>query len=212
MVSEDNMDKTGVLCVQFCRNVDQAVENYSNNNVGSQIKTSSGSFNSTRARQFYDSLKPSNSTNWDDESIFKFFENIQVDFETDIVVFLILKSMEVESLEEVKFSEFERGCKANGCDDNKSWLAAIPKMRQQLQSQAKLKEVYKSAFGFNLEPGKKNLPIEDANKLWDLFIPESTCKFMPKWKTFLACKKDKGELIVITRDNWDLFWDLNEQT
>ena len=117
--------------------------------------------------------------------------------------------MEVEQAEEIKFTEFERGCKSIGCDDAASWKSAIPRMKKELESETKFKEVYKSAFGFNLETGKKNLPIEIASMLWDLFIPESKCKFMAQWKTFLSEKEKKGELIVITRDNWDLFYDLN---
>jgi len=35
---------------------------------------------------------------------------------------------------------------------------------------------------------------------------------MGKWKQFLEQKNTKGELLAITRDNWDLFYELNKLT
>ena len=120
--------------------------------------------------------------------------------------------MQVESGEEIRFAEFENGCKAIGCDDAASWKQALPRLQNEVKSDSKFKEVYKAAFGFNLETGKKNLPIEIACMLWDLFIPPSKCGFINDWKEFLQDKEKKGEMIVVTRDNWDLFFELNKQT
>ena len=51
-----------------------------------------------------------------------------MDYETDIVVFHILNMMQVESGEEIRFAEFENGCKAVGADDAASWKAALPRL------------------------------------------------------------------------------------
>jgi hypothetical protein len=92
------------------------------------VKQVATKYNQGKARQFFDSLKPAGETNWDSESILKFYETIEVDYERDIVVFHILDMMQVESGEEIRFAEFENGCKAVGCDDAASWKQALPRL------------------------------------------------------------------------------------
>ena len=72
-------------------------------------------------------------------------------------------------------------------------------------------ELYKWAFAFATEHGKKNVEIATAIALWGLFLG-SKCKFLEKWGVFLEGKEERKELIVITRDVWDLFYDLVKQT
>jgi DCN1-like protein 1/2 len=48
-----------------------------------------------------------------------------------------------------------------------------------------------------------------ACSLWELFLSKR-CSFLKQWITFLEA--EKKELLVITRDTWDLFFDLVKQT
>ena len=146
------------------------------------------------------------------ESLSLFGEQVGFNAETDILVFYIGMQFEADSLSEITYSQFEKACKNLGVDDANTWKNVIPRLRQQLSNQSKHKDVYKAAFGFNIEPPSKNIGIDIAIALWDLFITEQQCQFMGKWKQFLEKKNEKGELLAITRDNWDLFYELHEQT
>ena len=106
---------------QCFRNVDGAVDSYFTNGYESQVKGAKSKYNATKARQFYDSLKPGNESTWNTDSIMDFYTAIKVDAETDIVVFLIMKHMEVTNAEEITYTEFENACKSIGCDDQSSW-------------------------------------------------------------------------------------------
>lgn len=72
--------------------------------------------------------------------------------------------------------------------------------------------MYKYAFVFAQERGKRNVEVELANDLWDLLIGAAKCKFLEQWKTFLNGKVERQELIVVTKDTWDLFYDFVKQT
>ena len=92
------------------------------------------------------------------------------------------------------------------------WKQAVPRLRKELESQAKFKELYKYSYGMNLEEGKKVINIETACALWDLFIPAAKCQFLEQWKAFLMKKEQDGSLLAISRDVWALFYDLVDQT
>lgn len=53
------------------------------------------------------------------------------------------------------------------------------------------------------------MEVETACALWELFLGKR-CTFLGKWIKFL--QEEKKELKVITRDTWDLFYDLVKQT
>ena len=53
------------------------------------------------------------------------------------------------------------------------------------------------------------MDVETACALWELFLAKQ-CKFLDKWVKFLT--EEKKELKVVTRDTWDLFFDLVKQT
>ena len=68
--------------------------------------------------------------------------------------------------------------------------------------------MYKFVHGFACERGYKNVEVESACALWGLLIGNQRCKFLDKWCEFLNDKVQKKELTVVTKDTWDLFYDL----
>ena len=119
--------------------------------------------------------------------------------------------MEASYMGEFKWDEFKKGCSKLGCDSIDSWKKAVPKLNQEVSSEAKLHELYKFSFSFAQDKGKKNVDVELACSLWDLLIGQR-CGFLNKWKAFCMQKYESNVLRVITRDNWDLFWDLIKAT
>jgi len=71
--------------------------------------------------------------------------------------------------------------------------------------------MYHYAFQFAQDKGKKNVEVELACGLWDLLIGQQKCAFLDKWKAFLNGKVERNEILVVTKDTWHLFWDLNTQ-
>ena len=72
--------------------------------------------------------------------------------------------------------------------------------------------MYNYVFDFTCEKGMKSLDVESAIAMWDMLIGDNKCKFMDKWKAFLEEKVAKKELYAITKDTWELFYELVEQT
>ena len=120
--------------------------------------------------------------------------------------------MEAKYMGEYSWTEFNKGCQALGCDDIASWTAAVPRLRTELQNEAKFAQMYKYAFTFAQEKGKRNVEVELACALWDLLIGPQKCQFIEQWKTFVNGKAERNEIVVITKDTWDLFYDLVKQT
>ena len=43
-------------------------------------------------------------------------------------------------------------------------------------------------------------------------IGEQSCGFLAKWKAFLMGKFERNEILVVAKDTWDLFYDLQKET
>ena len=71
----------------------------------------------------------------------------------------------------------------------------------------KFKELYKFVFDFSRDPGYKNLNVETAVGLWQLLL-DSKCSFLNIWVDFIT--KEKKDLQVITKDIWNMLYELNE--
>lgn len=71
--------------------------------------------------------------------------------------------------------------------------------------------MFKFAGRYAVEKGKKNLEIDWAIMLLELFLSDK-CKFLDKWAKFLREKQTQGKLLVVPRDTWDLFYVLVRDT
>lgn len=121
-----------------------------------------------------------------------FYEQIGIDPSTDIRAVLIFKYMNAEAQDELKWSEFMEGCKQLSADSIDSWKSvALPRLSQEIGNESKFKDLYKTAFGFNVEEGKKNIDIETACAIWQLFIKPEKCRFLNKWIQFLQGKNER---------------------
>ena len=148
----------------------------------------------------------------EEEGVVKFYADMGVNMETDIVCLLVSQYMQAETMGEYKKVEFLKGCESLACDDIATFKAVLPRLRQELKNEIKFKEMYKFVFGFACDRGFKNVEVESSCALWDLLIGSQRCKFLAKWCEFLNAKVEKKELTVVTKDTWDLFYDLVTQT
>jgi len=82
----------------------------------------------------------------DYDGINSFMQQIGVNAETDVVFVKIAQYMTAKYMGEFTWEEFNKGCAALGCDSVASWKAVLPRLRQELNNQAKNKEMYHFAF------------------------------------------------------------------
>ena len=171
------------------------------------------SFNEPKAKEVFDGFKSTNEFGeicMEQDAIESWLQQIGVDPQEVLAIYIAM-FMEAKYMGEFSWAEFKKGCSKLGADSVDSWKNVVPRLRQECQTDAKKHEIYKFAFNFAQEKGKKNVDVELACDLWDLLIG-TKCGFLEKWKTFCMGKFERGEIRVITRDTWDLFWDLNQQT
>ena len=64
---------------------------------------------------------------------------------------------------------------------------------------------------FGADTGMKNLNIEVAIALWEMFLG-SKCGFLQSWCAFIRGKAESAGLKVVTSDVWSQFIGLQEQT
>lgn len=146
----------------------------------------------------------------DQDGIEAFFKDVGVDAEKDIVVILVAQYCEAQSMGEFSKAEFIKGSTVLGCDNTNAWKDVIRnRLRKELQNEAMFGKLYKYTHAFATEKGFKNVDKETACALWQLFLGDR-CPFLGKWEKFLL--EEKSDLKVITKDNWELFYDLVKQT
>lgn len=127
----------------------------------------------------------------DQDGIMSFMGRIGVNGETDQVAIMIAMYMEAQYMGEFKWPEFKKGCQTLGVDSIQSWSQVVPRLRQELNNEARYTAMYKYAFDFAQEKGKKNVDVELACALWDLLIAQERCSFLDKWKAFVNGKFER---------------------
>lgn len=195
--------------------VDQVFQQGINLSAGGGGAAGGGNINQAAAEALFDGYKTTNDMAeivMDDEGIARFMGDLGLNAETDIVVVQISHYMDAKYMGEYQKAEFLKGCAALGCDSIQAWKAKIPQLRQELTNDARFTAMYKYAFTFAQEKGKRNVEVELACALWDLLIGQQKCGFLEQWKAFVTAKNGRGELNVITADTWNLFYDLCKQT
>lgn len=118
--------------------------------------------------------------------------------------------MKAETYGEYTLAEFTNGCQANSCDTIEKWTQIAPRLRQRLQNDNEFLEIYKFAGRYACEKGKRNLEIDWALAIQEMFFKD--CRFFDKWAQFLREKRDSGRLLVLPRDTWDQFFILVRET
>ena len=72
---------------------------------------------------------------------------------------------------EFKQAEFIKGSTILGCDSIVAWKDVLKfRLYPELKDEAKFASLYKYAFGFATEKGFKNVEVETAVALWELFL------------------------------------------
>ena len=85
--------------------------------VNDGARPGGGTYNKTKATALFDKYKIAGSYLMEQDEVDKFFSDIGVNAETDIVCLMASFHMKAMTMGELKKDEFLRGCEALGCDD-----------------------------------------------------------------------------------------------
>lgn len=84
---------------------------------------------------------------------------------------LVAMYCEAQAMGEFKQAEFIKGSTVLGCDNMKAWKDILKsKLYPELRDEAAFAKLYKFTFGFATERGFKNVEVETACALWELFL------------------------------------------
>lgn len=119
--------------------------------------------------------------------------------------------MQCQSLQQITLEEFLKGAEVIGGDSVEKWQQAVPVIRKQLADNSQFKKMYLYVFNAAQETkmSLKNVAVDDACAYWQLLLG-SKCNYLPKWSAFLQAKKTAKQLNVVTKDTWDMFYELLE--
>ena len=145
----------------------------------------------------------------EEDEIARFFQDLGVDSYSDIVAVLVSMYMKAESMGLYKTAEFLTGCEELGVDSMEGWKAAIKTLYGRLKDEKVFEALYRYTYGFALQRGMKQIEMESACALWEMFLNDR-CGFVGEWILFL--QTEKKNLNAVTKDTWDLFYDLVKQT
>jgi len=117
---------------------------------------------------------------WDDTHCEKFYKDIGIDPEKDILAIYIAFKCQADKMLELTKEEFTKGCQTVGCDDIAKWKNAVPQLRQDLAKPDNFKDMYSFTFMYAVRlvnEGKKVLQIDSAIAIWGNLIG-AKCKFL----------------------------------
>ena len=187
------------------RDINGAVEEYFSRGYG-QKAPQKQKVNAKAIQQIFMRYIDKESKNMEAEGIQKFFMDLGID-PMDVLTLLISQYMQAETMGVYQYGEFEMLFKSLGIQSMEELKMKLPSLRQELESFKKFKELYKFVFDFSRDPGYKNLNVETAVGLWQLLL-DSKCSFLNIWVDFIT--KEKKDLQVITKDIWNMLYELNE--
>jgi hypothetical protein len=81
-----------------------------------------------------------------------------------------------------------------GADSIEGLKKKLPSIKAELTDPVKYKELYKYTFDFTRDEEYKNISIENAIVLWELFLTKK-CKFLKLWIEFYKVEKKDHEVI-----------------
>eukprot|EP00921_Rhytidocystis_pertsovi_P025557 GHVQ01041223.1.p1 GENE.GHVQ01041223.1~~GHVQ01041223.1.p1 ORF type:complete len:329 (+),score=65.52 GHVQ01041223.1:674-1660(+) len=91
---------------------------------------------------------------------------------------------------EFKRDEFMGGLSEMGIDSSAKLKARLPDLAKELQSMETLKPIYKYAFTFSLERGKKHLPIDLSVGYWNLLL-RNNFTLLDEWTEFVVQEHER---------------------
>jgi hypothetical protein len=92
----------------------------------------------------------------------------------------------------------------DGCADLAALKKALNALRPRCVGKSDFaKNLYRFAFTYSLEPGVRNLKLEDALVLWELLLKPLHWPLFDHWVSFISSRGS-----VVTKDTWNMVFEL----
>ena len=100
--------------------------------------------------------------------------------------------------------EWAHGMRALSVSNLAELKKALPDLRKRATGRGQdARNVYRFAFTYTLDPGVRNLKLEDALALWELLLEPLAWPLYGRWVAFIS---NRGA--VVTKDTWNLVFEL----
>lgn len=121
----------------------------------------------------------------------------------DPITLVIAYHCRAESMGTFSKEEFIRGMADLSCMDIAQLKRKIPELRAELGDAAACKKIYVFTFGFTLDQGQRQLPIDVSIELWKILLSDKFF-FVDEWIAFAEASGCRA----ISRDIWMMLYDL----
>jgi DCN1-like protein 1/2 len=103
---------------------------------------------------------------------------LDVNYETDLVVYAVMMNMKATSYFSYSFEEFKRGCDVLNADTMNKWDDAILGLREMMKDEEKLRQIYDYTYSAHADESKGVYLMHGCN-IWKLYFGEN-----PKFTDF----------------------------
>jgi len=97
-------------------------------------------------------------------------------------------------------AEFCNGMTTLGYETVDDLKKNLKKLREKLDNEKELKEIYRFTFNFAKEPTARNMGFESALALWDVLL-KGKFVYLKQWLEFMNSKEKKND---IPKDLWNM--------
>lgn len=158
--------------------------------------------NSKQVDNLFTRYKSATSSLIEREGIENFCRDLGIE-PVDVVILVISKYFNAETMGVYQKDEFCNGMKNLGCDSIEKLRQKIPDLRRELTNPHVFKETYNFVFTFSRDPGVRNLGFETAIALWRLLLLERY-PIVNRWIEYLETREKKHD---VSKDTWEMFLD-----
>ncbi|XP_006821813.1 DCN1-like protein 3 [Saccoglossus kowalevskii] len=137
----------------------------------------------------------------------KFCHDLCVD-PTEFIVLVLACKFQAATMCQFTRKEFLYGCKSLKVDSIKGIQTKFPEMLEEVQNEAKFKDLYRFTFtfGLDMDGGQRSLPCDIAIPLWKLVFSHREPAILERWINFLQENQIRG----ISKDTWNMFLNFTE--
>ena len=168
--------------------------------------SSGGSFNMGKATEVFNKYKDHGTGQIEMEGLGAFWQDAGG---PDLMPFYLSFKMNAANFGQYTQKEFTDGFRAMGVSTMEELKKRVPQLSNDMKAPDEFKKMYKFIYHFARDKSNKNLQMEMAVDQWNTLLKDR-CRFLNLWIAFLT--EEKKDLKVVTKDTWDMIYELNETT
>jgi DCN1-like protein 1/2 len=142
----------------------------------------------------------------DSDGLTRFFRDLGIDPNNDILTFVIAWQFEANTFGEFTKEEFVEGMKRLRCESIADLKSRLDSLRALLHDEKAFKEFYMFLFDYSKAEQQKVLDVQMAIELWKMVLKDRF-KYLDLWIKFL---EEEARVRAISRDTWSLLLEFSK--